>query len=174
MQERALYDALFAPLVARHGQFDAATLTAIVGFDAGGPISLCTIGRDRLAPLITYVTCELAVRPEQVESEFGPYELLTASDDEDWAHSILTDVGRMTLETAFGHHHTLDIGAWVEPADPVQGILFALEYQTEIEGKPYGVLRCIGIKRLELERIVAGDSDAVIEELDRDGRYLRR
>ena len=68
---RAFYDALFAPLVERHGPLDAATLTAIVGFDAGGPISLCTIGRDRRARLITYVTCELAVRPEQVESGFG-------------------------------------------------------------------------------------------------------
>jgi hypothetical protein len=171
MLTRAFYDALFAPLVARYGPLDAATLTAIVGFDAGGPISLCTIGRDRHAPLITYVTCELAVRQEQVESEFGRYELLTAAQDEDWAHAILTDVGAMTLETAFGHHDTLDIGPWVDPTDPVQGILFALEYEIQIEGKPYGVLRCVGLKRSELERIVAGDSNAVVAELQRDGRY---
>jgi hypothetical protein len=173
MKVQAFYNALFAPLVARHGPLDAAALTAIVGFDAGGPISLCTIGHDRHAPLITYVTCELAVRPEQVESEFGRYELLMAAQDEDWAHSILTDVGGMTLETAFGHHDTLDISPWVTPTDPVQGLLFALEYEIKIEGKPYGVLRCVSLKRSELERIVAGDSDAVIEELERDGRYVR-
>jgi hypothetical protein len=50
MKVQAFYNALFAPLVARHGPLDAAALTAIVGFDAGGPISLCTIGHDRHAP----------------------------------------------------------------------------------------------------------------------------
>jgi hypothetical protein len=108
MDEPDFYNILLAPIVAEYGPLDPKTLTAIVGFDAGGPISLRTVG-DRRKDFVTYVTCELAVREDQIPSETGRYELLTTCDDETWAREILTHVGQMTIESAFGHGHTLDI-----------------------------------------------------------------
>ena len=46
MDYRAFYARLFAPLEERLGPLDPDTLMAIIGFDEGGPLNLCTIGRD--------------------------------------------------------------------------------------------------------------------------------
>lgn len=51
---------------AQYGAFDTETLTAVIGFSAGGPVSLFKKEEKRL-----YATCELAVYPEQVESSEG-------------------------------------------------------------------------------------------------------
>lgn len=157
---RQFYEALFAPAVAAHGPLDRDTLTAVVGFDAGGPVSLCTIGSKRPGPTI-YITCELAVRQDQVPGDRGRYELMTKSTDEDWAWSTLTDIAGMTLEVAFGHLHTLDIAPWVSEDAPIQGILFTLEYDVVIDGEPYAVLRCSGLTRGQLERAVDGEAAEV-------------
>jgi hypothetical protein len=51
-----------------------------------------------VAGFATYVTCELAVRKEQVPSSGGRYELLTTVEDEAWARNLLTALGSMSLE----------------------------------------------------------------------------
>lgn len=161
---REFYDAFLAPLVETHGPIDRDTLMAVVGFDAGGPISLCTIGYGRRDPTI-FVSCELAVREEQVPSEVGRYELLATTSDEGWARSTLTDIGGMTLEVAFGHLHTLDIGPWTEDEAEIQGILFTVEYTVVIDGEQYALLRCSGLTRGQLERAVEGAPEEVAIEI---------
>jgi hypothetical protein len=150
MTQDDFYAKLFAPLERELGRVDPVTLVAIVGFDAGGPLNFCTVG-SRSRRRVAYVSCELAVRREQIPSDFGRYELLCSCDDEQWVRSHVSDIGRMSLEARFGHHHTLDIGPWVRPRDPIQGVLFEKVYATRIGRTSYGVLRCIGITRPEME-----------------------
>src|SRR5687767_9061199 len=107
------YLELFKPIEERIGKIDAETITAIVGFDFGGPVSLCTVGYGR-EQFVTYVTCELAVREEQLPAEFGRYELMISCDNEKWARKILTKIGEMSMESVFEHGHTVDIGQIVE------------------------------------------------------------
>ena len=151
MDYQRFYSQLFAPLEASLGPIDRDTIVALIGFDAGGPLNFCTIAAERADRFITYVSCELAVRPEQQPSEFGRYELLATCNDERWVRSILTKIGRMSTDVAFGHHHTLDVGGCVQPGDVIQGVVFEEVYETEIDGVNYGVLRCLGITRPEME-----------------------
>lgn len=150
MDVRRFYAELFAPLEHTIGRLDQDTLVAIVGFDAGGPLNFRSSGRGE-GRFTTYVSCELAVRSEQQPAEFGRYELLTTSDDEEWVMSVVTRIGRMSLETAFDEGHTLDIVAWVEPTDIIQGVIFEQLFGTEIDGEGYGVLRVIGVTRPEMD-----------------------
>src|SRR5262245_7468527 len=94
MDYQEFYRQLFVPLEASIGPIDRDTIVAIIGFDGGGPLNFCTIGCERSGPCITYVSCELAVRDEQIPCEFGRYELLSTCDDEKWVRSIVSDIGR--------------------------------------------------------------------------------
>ena len=151
MDHQQFYRQLFAPLEAELGPVDPMTIAPIVGFDAGGPLSFCTFRPGSDSRCITYVSCELAIRAEQQPSEFGRYELLATSDDEHWVHSIVSDIGRMTLEGVFGDGHTLDIGPWVEDGDRIQGVVFERAASVQIEGRSFGILRIVGVTRNELE-----------------------
>ena len=167
MDYRAFYARLFAPLEERLGPLDPDTLTAIIGFDEGGPLSLCTIGRG--GDVVTYVSCELAVREEQLPNASGRYELLVSGNDEDWIRRVITDTGDMSLRTAFNDGDTLDIGAWVNDDDgyaaSLQGLLFRQEVIVDIDGAPYGVLRAIGITRAEMELARGQGADALVARL---------
>jgi hypothetical protein len=147
---KQFYRDLFTPLEATLGPISDGALTPIVGFDAGGPLSFCVFERE-LAGARTYVSCELAARTEQTPSEFGRYELLATSDDEDWVTATLSDIGRESFDVQFGDGHTLDIGAWVPTDAAVQGIVFEAASSSQIDGVHYDVLRCIGVTRPELE-----------------------
>ncbi len=171
MNYRKFYSQLFKPLEASLGPIDRDTIVAIVGFDVGGPLNFCTIGRESVGPCITYVSCELAVREDQQPSEFGRYELLVTCDDEQWVRSIITRIGRMSLDTTFGHGHTMDICAWVEPDAPLQGVLFEQACRCRIGGKQFGVLRVIGVSRPEMEYAQEHGTPAVIERLTAAGIY---
>lgn len=78
---------------------------------------------------------------------------------------MLTDIGDMTLEVAFGDLHTLDVGPWVPSEAEIQGILLTVEYQVVIEGEPYAVLRCSGLTRQQLQRATDGLAEEVAAEL---------
>ncbi len=171
MDCHVFYRQLFAPLEASIGPIDRDTIVAIVGFDAGGPLNFCTIGCGRSGPGITYVSCELAVRDEQIPCEFGRYELLSTCDDEKWVRSIVSDIGRMSWETAFGNGHTMDIGGWVGPGDPVQGVIFEKACRCRIDGVQFGVLRVIGVSRPEMEYAQARGAKALIRKLKAAGIY---
>jgi len=166
------YSNLFVPIEeAFVGSIDRDTLMAIVGFDAGGPLNFCTIGHERGDKFVTYVSCELAVRRQQKPSEFGRYELLMTCDDEEWARSLLSDIGRMSLDVAFGDAHTLDIGRWVKPRGPIQGVAFEKFACVEIGGEKFGILRCIGITRPELKYAQKHGVPALVTRLKEAGAY---
>lgn len=171
MSYHGFYKRLFAPLETSLGQFDRDTISPIVGFDMGGPLSFRTIGRERGDRLITYVSCELAVRCDQQPSEFGNYELLTTCDNEQWVRTIVSNIGQMSLETTLGSGHTLDIGAWVPPGAIIQGVAFEKAYAAPIDGRPYGLLRVIGITRPEIEYALAAGPSALLAELITGGVY---
>lgn len=177
MDYQKFYRQLYAPLEATHGRIDTNTIVAIIGFDAGGPLNFCTIGREANQEIVVYVSCELAVRSEQLPNSFGRYELLASCDSEEWVRSVLSDTGRMTLDTAFNDEDTMDIGGWVNEGGwfkrkpPLQGLLFKKEFSTAIDEKPYGVLRCIGITRPEMEFARKHGASALIEKLNEAGVY---
>jgi hypothetical protein len=148
---------------------------AIVGFDVGGPLNFCTVGRERKEKLVTYVSCELAVRSEQKPNACGRYELLASSNSAVWVRSVLTDTARMSTEAIFKDGDTLDIGAWVNSGKrrkpKLQGILFKQECRTRIRGKSFGILRCIGITRREMEFAQREGSKALVAKLRAAGVY---
>ena len=176
MDYQKFYKELFAPLAATLGPIDTNSIVAIIGFDLGGPLNFSTFGRDSNRNPITYVSCELAVRQEQQPNAFGRYELLASCDSEDWVRSILTDTGRMTLDNVFNADETMDIGGWVNEGwfkrkPPIQGLLFQKECSVMINGQPYGVLRCIGITRREMEYAQSTGSPALVSRLKEAGVY---
>jgi hypothetical protein len=171
MDEAALYELIFAPVVGSLGALDECCLTAIVGFWADRPISLRTIGRDQRDTFVTYVTCELAVREDQIPSNIGRYELLITCNDENWAWTILTKAGQMTIETAFGSGHTLDIGAWVGEGDHVQGLAFEELCRSSVEGERYAIFRLHGLTRDELNSRMEFGVDAVLAQRKHNGVY---
>ena len=67
------FKALFRELEEEHGRLDRKIVGAIVGFSAGGPVSLSTIKRKKI-----HVTCELSLHEEQKPSAEGlRFELLS-------------------------------------------------------------------------------------------------
>ena len=173
MEVHAFYEELFRPICEQIGPLDPDTLTSVIGFSAGGPISLCTVGRERGERFATYVTCELALTEGQMASGSGPYELMMTCDDEEWCCDILTRVGETTLELALDHGHTLDIGAWVEPGSRIQGLVVERFSTANIEGKFYSILQLHGVSRSELERAVASGAETVLAIRKDDGTYPR-
>ncbi len=180
MNYQAFYRELFAPLEARLGPLDPATLTGIVGFDAGGPVSLCTAGWTDGSGVVTYVTCELACRKAQFPSPLGRYELLTVCDDPDWAQTVLTGIGQMSLHTAFGPGHTLDLAPWVGAGAPIQGVIFEEYLRTSVPAPRFGVLprrrpaailRVYGVRRQELEFAIAHGVPALRARLEAAAEY---
>lgn len=168
MDYKQFYATLYSPLTASIGATDNNTIFAIIGFDAGGPLNFCTIGADSGSQIVTYVSCELAVRDEQFPTKRGGYryELLSACDDEAWVRKILTNLGRMSLEVAFDHGHTVDIGPVVDSVtSPIQGVLLQKECTALYQGVRYGVLRCVGITRPEMEYAVSSGSDKLVARL---------
>lgn len=171
MEEDEPYTRIFAPVIASLGALDDCCLTAIVGFWAGGPICLRTIGRDRREPFVTYITSELAVREDQIPSDCGRFELLITGNDENWAWTILTKVGQMTSEAAFGSGHTLDIGPWVGQDDHLQGLAFEELCTSSVKNERYAVFRLHGLTRDELNSAIEFGVDDVLAQRKRDGVY---
>jgi hypothetical protein len=166
MDYRRFYKQLFI------GHVDEASIMAIIGFDCGGPVTLCTVGRGR-EPFVTYVTCELSVRDEQKPAEFGRYEVMMTCDDERWAHNILTKLGQMSLERAFGHGHTIDISPVVGADCPIQGLVVEEFARVTVDEQPYGILYFHGVTRSELEFAMEYGTDVLLERLRLAGVYPR-
>jgi hypothetical protein len=169
---KRFYAQLFAPLEDDLGPIDPNTICAIMGFDGGGPLSFNTIGANAGGQFITYVSCELAVRPEQRPTEdLGRFELLCSCDDEQWVRSVLSGLGRMSLSTTLGFGHTIDIGPQVTPDAPLQGVLLTAECCIPIDGELFSVLRVIGITRAEMDYKRAHGSQALQEVLEAGGIF---
>jgi len=162
------YKQLFQPIEERIGRIDEASIMALIGFDCGGPVTICTVGRGR-EKFVTYVTCELSVREEQRPAECGHYEVMMTCDDERWAHSILTRLGQMSLESGFGHGHSIDISPVVEADCPIQGLVAEEFARITVDEKPYGILYFHGVTRPELRFAMEAGADALLERLRQAG-----
>jgi len=130
------YAMLFAPVEKEYGKLDPATITAIIGFSVGGPVSM----RERKAARL-FVTCELSVYEEQKSSTDGlKFEIFSKDDfDEKQARAILTALGRLSMEAHLGHNHTVDLSQIVEARSGVVSLhLFS---KATIEGSEYGLYR---------------------------------
>lgn len=171
MNYQAIYDRLFAPIEALLGKIDRDTIVSIIGFDMGGPVNLCTIGRGE--PFVTYLTCELAVRQDQPPGQHGRYEFLMTCDDEDWCRAVLTGIARMSLTEVFNDHHTLDIRPWVGNECPIQAVFFENIARVNIDGASYSILRVVGISWPELEHARARGVEDLIVHLKSVSTYPR-
>lgn len=171
MDYEKFYQRLFVPLEEKFGKIDPNTAFHIIGFDGGGAVNFNTFGRERAEAIVTYVTCELSVRPQQRPSELGRFELLTSCDEEGWAAKTLTGLGHMSMNVRLGHGHTVDIGMSVEAEDSIQGVLLEAICQPEIDGEYFCILRCIGITRPEMEYAVKHRSARLLARLKEAGVY---
>lgn len=145
-------------------------MTAIIGFSAGGPVSLCTVGHGA-SGMVTYVTCELACYDEQLPGPLGRYELLMTTDSEQLCRRVLTSIGAMSFHARFGPHHTLDLGDNADPESSVAGIVFEEFSRATFDGEPFGILRCIGVTRAELEHAISAGVPSLLRALKSAGVY---
>ncbi len=176
MDYKKFYDELYSPLVATLGPTDSSAVLAIVGFAAGGPLNFCTFGRYANNSFVTYVSCELTLTTEQKPNAVGRYELLASCDSEEWVRSILSNTGRMSFNSVFKSMQTMDIGRWVNKGwfqrkPSLQALLFEQECKVTIDGQDYGILRCIGITRDEMEYAKTHGSPALVSLLKKAGVY---
>jgi hypothetical protein len=148
---KAFYETLTAPVEAVFGKRDPMTLSAIVGFSAGGPVSLFTFGAKSGAKFVTYLSCELACYEDQKRSSAGPFELLMTCNDEAFARTAMTAVGDVSLAAPLDDGHSIDLGPKLDEASPLQGVVLERFSTTTFGRKPYAVLRAIGVTRAELD-----------------------
>lgn len=136
---REHYAALFAEIANDFGAVDETTVTGIIGFSAGGPVSMSRVGSGE-----RYVTCELSLYPEQVESSEGlKFELLALIDLEQAAcQRLLTALGALSMTETLGDLHTIDVSQVVENVSSVQ---LHLQSRCEISGRAYGVYRVVRV-----------------------------
>lgn len=171
MSYTEFYDLLFKPVTERVGPIDPETLVAIVGFDAGGSLSLCTV--DRGNEFVTYVSCELAVRDDMHVGDSGPYELMTTCDDESWARTVLTSIARLGQEAELGDGHTIDLEQVVGKEPRIQGVALEEFASVSIKGAPYRILRVHGLTRNELTFAFERGVDALLERRRNAGDFPR-
>ena len=109
------YDALFAEIVSTFGVLRSETMSAVIGFGAGGPVSVAVVDRKPV-----YVTCELSLYPEQVPSAEGVrFELLFESTlNQSDIQNLLTALGRFSFNAQLGDGHTIDISSISPPDGP--------------------------------------------------------
>ena len=91
---RDFYAQLFSAIESRYGKLDDETVTAVIGFTAGGPVSISKISDKDF-----FVTCELALNPNQVMSSEGlRFELAShGTFNLDQSREVLTALGDLSL-----------------------------------------------------------------------------
>lgn len=136
MDYKQHYKTLFQDLEHEFGKLDNETITSIVGFSAGGPVSMC---KQSAADL--FVTCELSVYPEQQPSAEGlKFELFSVgSFNEQQARAVFTALGNLSMNAGLGENHTVDISA-VDGA-PVEVVRLHRYSTSNIEGSRFGLYR---------------------------------
>lgn len=167
----SFYRQLFAPVASAFGQFDQTALTPKVGFQHGGQVNLCTVGRTRNAPYVTYVTCELACYRSQIPAAVGPFELLTTANDQRWATAVLSALGRLSFDAELDQGHSVDVGRIAGPDVTLQGVVLERFSTSKIGQRNYSVLRVIGVTRPEMEWCLRFSPGALIQKLKLGGLY---
>jgi len=102
------YERVFAKVETRFVvSLDPDTISSIIGFSAGGLVSLRANQQKRL-----YLTCELAMYEAQFPSSDGAlrFEFITAGHySEETAQTLLTALGKLTQNSTLGKGHTIDL-----------------------------------------------------------------
>jgi hypothetical protein len=129
------YRELFKPLEMARGTLDSDTLTSIIGFSAGGPVSLVKIEKKSI-----YVTCELSVYPEQKRSAEGfRFELLSlGSFDAETCRSVFTALGALSMDATLGNGHTVDVSG-VVASKRISNVKLKLFSKSTIDNELFGV-----------------------------------
>ena len=137
------YKVLFGPLVEKFGEIDDETITSLIGFSGGGPVSLSSIREQNL-----YVSCELSCYPEQnLSSEGIRYEFFSKSGfSEDWCQAIFTALGGLSFQSELGDGHTIVTTGLIDGKEAVDEIQLKLFSKTEIDGGAYGLYEVLVTK----------------------------
>ena len=106
MTAKEHYATLYAGLVEQHGPLNEDTISSVIGFSGGGPVSMCQIGQKDV-----FVTCELSLYPEQISSTDGfRYEFLSSGGiGVDVCRAIFTALGNLSMDAQLGDGHTVDM-----------------------------------------------------------------
>jgi len=133
------YSVLFREIERVHGDLDPETITSVIGFSAGGPVSLCQVSGKRL-----YVTCELSQYPEQCLSSEGlNYEFLSLDTfDEPECIKLLSALGNLSMSSELGESHTIDISG-VLPSNQVTIVQLRLHSKCTVDSKNYGIYQVV-------------------------------
>lgn len=167
----AYFRQLFAPVSNALGPFDQMNLTPQVPFSEGGPVNLATIGRERRAPFVTYVTCELSCYCNQRPSPVGPFEILLTTNDQGWAQTVLTALGRLSFDDELDQGHSVNVGRIVGPGASLQALIFERFSTTKIGNRHFSILRAIGITRPEMDWVLRFSPVALVKRLKQFGLY---
>ncbi|EGR1699750.1 hypothetical protein HYN73_02225 [Vibrio parahaemolyticus] len=110
MDYNEYYDITFAPIEEKYGKLDEETMTSIIGFSMGGPVSMSSINSKKI-----YASCELSVYPEQKKSTDGyKFEFLSAGHfNAETCQSIFTALGNLSFNAQLGNGHTIDVSGVV-------------------------------------------------------------
>lgn len=130
------YAKLFQQLENEYGKLDPDTIMAIIGFSAGGPVSMCERKAARL-----FVTCELSVYDEQKISTDGlKFEFFSKDDfDEEQARAVFTALGGLSMQARLGNNHTVDLSGIEKARTDLVGL--QLHSTVTIEDVKYGLYR---------------------------------
>jgi hypothetical protein len=135
MSYRQHYAVLFDRLEDEFGRLEPETITGIIGFSAGGPVSMC-----KLTQAALFVTCELSMYDEQKPSSDGiRFELFSKDDlNEKQAQTILTALGAFSMDAQLGNNHTVDVSVAEASVDVIKLELYST---SEIDSHRYGLYR---------------------------------
>ena len=113
MDYNEYYKIVFEPIEKIYGKFDGDTLTSLVGFSMGGPVSMSSIKSKEL-----FASCELSVYPEQKKSAEGfNFELFSIGHfNVEACRSIFTALGNLSFNASLGDRHTVDVSGVAEDA----------------------------------------------------------
>ncbi len=128
---RDFYNQLFSDIESRYGALDDETVTSLIGFAAGGPVSISTIESKSF-----YVTCELALNPNQIPSADGlNFELASSGTfDLDQCREVFTALGDLSLGSELGDGHTVGVSGAYDGT-----IRLSLISRSDIEDRTYGI-----------------------------------
>jgi hypothetical protein len=141
VDQDAYFSMLFDSIESRFGPFETESLSSIVGFSAGGPVSLSTNEKSGV-----FCTCELSLYPEQKPSaENLRYELLVVKDfPEEVCRRLLTTLGNLSMNAVLGDGHTIDMSG-VFDGEP-RTVRLALDSSIDWNGEGRGIYQVRPLK----------------------------
>ena len=119
-----------------------------------------------------FVTCELLDEPGQIPNGLGKYELVGADrHGDDAIANIISRLARFTCDARLNVRDTMDIEGAVPNGSSIISLLFLEFARFQFEGKPAGLLLCLGITADELAACRHGRVNEVVDALQVGGIY---